>query len=250
MPPYSARWAIFLDIDGTLLEHAAHPEAVRVDSAMLALLAACRDGCGGALALISGRSVAAIDALFAPLELPAAGQHGHERRGADGAWHRSALPVESLARAASQLVRFTAAHEGLVLENKGLTLALHFRQAPALAAIVEGEARRLAAELGPGFELQEGKFVFEIKPGGRDKGSAIDDFLAEPPFASRLPVFLGDDLTDEFGFDLVNRVGGHSVKVGPGPTRARWNLPDAPAVRRWLGEYVAFLKADSTEAAR
>jgi len=238
MPPYSRNWAFFLDVDGTLLEFAEHPQKVRVGADLVALLAELRDTVGGALALISGRSVHDLDTLFAPLQLPAAGQHGSERRGADGRLRTAAAPLESLGRAAAEIVRLTAAHDGLVFENKGMTLALHYRRAPALRALVEAEMRAISGRLGEAFELQTGKFVAEIKPGGHDKGIAIAEFSAEPPFAGRLPVFIGDDLTDESGFDVVNRIGGHSIKVGPGITRARWHLFDAAAVRRWLASYV------------
>jgi trehalose 6-phosphate phosphatase len=98
--------------------------------------------------------------------------------------------------------------------------------------------RAIAASLGDSFELQTGKYVVEIKPGGKNKGDAIAELAAEAPFAGRTPVFVGDDLTDEAGFELINRVGGHSVKVGPGISRARWHLFDAAAVRRWLRSYV------------
>jgi len=237
MPAFGADWALFLDIDGTLLDYAPHPQQVRIEAGLLALLARLHAATGGAIALISGRSVEDIDALFAPLRLPAAGQHGTERRGAGGALSRHAPPLESLGRAAAEIVRLTAAHDGLVFENKGMTLALHYRQAPTLRALVEAEMRAIAAALGGGFELQTGKFVAEIKPSGRDKGSAIAEFLAEAPFAGRRPVFIGDDLTDEPGFEVVNRAGGESVKVGPGISRARWHLPDAAAVSRWLADY-------------
>jgi trehalose 6-phosphate phosphatase len=237
MPPFAADWAFFLDIDGTLLDFAARPHEVKVEAGLLELLDRLRAAAGGALALVSGRSVEDIDKLFAPLVLPAAGQHGTERRGAAGTVRRHAPPVERLGRAAADLVRLTAAHTGLVLENKGMTLALHYRLAPALRALAEREMRAVAAALGDAFELQSGKFVVEVKPSGKDKGSAIAEFAAEPPFAGRRPVFIGDDLTDEPGFDLVNRMGGHSLKVGPGITRARWHLFDAAAVRRWLTSY-------------
>jgi trehalose 6-phosphate phosphatase len=210
---------------------------VRVEDELLELLDRLRTATEGAIALVSGRSVADIDALFAPLTLPVAGQHGTERRGADGAIHRHAPPLENLGRAAASLVRLTAAHSGLVLENKGMTLALHYRLAPGLRSLAEREVRALAAGLGDAFELQTGKFVMELKPSGRDKGSAISDFTGEAPFAGRRPVFIGDDLTDEPGFEVVNRCGGHSVKVGRGITRARWHLLDAAAVRRWLAAY-------------
>ncbi len=237
MPPPAPDWAFFLDVDGTLLEYAAQPQDVRVGRELLALLGQLQAATDGAVALVSGRSVADIDALFAPLTFPVAGQHGTERRGADGKIHRHAPPLEMLGRAAAALVTLTAAHSGLVLENKGMTLALHYRLAPALRSLAEREMRALATRLGEAFELQIGKFVAEIKPSGRDKGSAIAEFTAEAPFAGRRPVFIGDDLTDEPGFDVVNRAGGHSIKVGPGITQARWHLFDAVAVRAWLVSY-------------
>jgi trehalose 6-phosphate phosphatase len=238
MPSFAADWAFFLDVDGTLLEFATRPQEVRVEAELLELLARLRAATGGALALVSGRSVEDIDRLFAPLALPAAGQHGTELRAADGTVRRHAPSIEKLGRAAAGLVSLTAAHAGLVLENKGMTLALHYRLAPALRALAEREMRSIAAGLGDAFELQTGKFVIEIKPSGKDKGSAIAEFAGEAPFAGRRPVFIGDDLTDEPGFDVVNRIGGHSVKVGSGITRARWHLFDAAAVRRWLASYV------------
>jgi trehalose 6-phosphate phosphatase len=236
-PPFAADWALFLDVDGTLLEYAAHPQEVRVGRKLLELLAALRAATHGAIALISGRSVEDVDRLFAPLALPVAGQHGTERRAADGTIRRHAPSLEKLGRAAAGLVRLTAARSGLVLENKGMTLALHYRLAPGLRSLAVREMRAVSADLGDAFELQSGKFVMEIKPSGKDKGSAIAEFAAEPPFAGRRPVFIGDDLTDEPGFEVVNRAGGHSVKVGPGITRARWHLSDAVAVRRWLASY-------------
>ncbi|HEY8067583.1 MAG TPA: trehalose-phosphatase [Burkholderiales bacterium] len=248
MPPFAADWAFFLDIDGTLLEFAARPQEVRVESALLGLLAGLHSATGGALALVSGRSVEDIDQLFAPIAFAAAGQHGTERRAADGTVRRHAPPLQELGRACAQIVRLTAAHSGLVFENKGMALALHYRLAPALRALAEREMRAIAADLGDGFELQGGKFVIEIKPSGKNKGSAIAEFAAEAPFAGRRPVFIGDDLTDEPGFEVVNRLGGHSVKVGPGITRARWHLFDAVAVRRWLTDYAGQFAPSATRA--
>ena len=238
MPSFGRDWAFFLDVDGTLLEFAARPQDVRAVAELVELLRRLHAAAGGAVALVSGRSVEDIDRLFAPLAIPVAGQHGTERRAADGSMHRHRPPLEGLGRAAAQIVRLTAAHAGLVFENKGMALALHYRQAPGLRALAEREMRAISAELGDAFELQNGRFVVEIKPSGRDKGSAIAEFAAEPPFAGRRPVFIGDDLTDESAFDFVNRIGGHSVKVGPGITRARWRLFDAAAVRGWLGAYL------------
>lgn len=238
-PPFDARWAWFLDIDGTLLDHAERPDAVRPGAAELRLLEALRRACGGALALISGRSVADIDAMFAPLALPAAGQHGIERRDAAGAVHRHAAPSRALRRAAASLGEFAARHQGLLFEDKGHNLALHYRMAPQLAAAAQAALGEAAAQLGAGFELLHGKMVVEIKPSGRDKGSAIEEFMGEAPFAGRLPLFIGDDHTDEYGFGVVNRLGGDSVKVGPGASAARYRVADAAAVRAWLAQWAA-----------
>lgn len=239
VPAFSPDWAIFLDMDGTLLEHVERPDAIRSDAALGKLLAELDAVTGGALALISGRPVAVLDALFAPLELAVAGQHGIERRDARRTVHRHKFPLEPLRRAVRQLGEFAAGHAGLLLEDKGHSLALHYRLAPELAGAAREAVTRALATLGPEFEMQSGKLVFEIKPGGRDKGTAIEEFMAEPPFAGRLPVFIGDDATDEYGFEIVNRIGGHSIKVGPGPSSARWRLADAAAVRVWLGAYVS-----------
>ena len=241
VPAFSPDWAIFLDIDGTLLEHVERPDAVRPDPALSKLLIELHEATGGALALISGRPVAELDALFAPLRFPTAGQHGIERRDADRKVHQHTFPVEPLRRAARQLGEFAARHAGLLLEDKGHSLALHFRLAPELAGIAREALANALATLGPEFEMQAGKLVFEIKPGGRDKGTAIEEFMAEVPFAGRLPVFVGDDTSDEYGFANVNRMGGHTIKVGPGPSTARWRVADAAAVRKWLGAFVSYV---------
>ena len=239
LPAFAADWALFLDVDGTLLDHAERPDAVRPGEAEFRLLDALRRACGGALALISGRSVADIDAMFAPLRLPVAGQHGIERRDASGAVHRHAVPSQALRGAAARIGEFAARHQGLLFEDKGYNLALHFRMAPQLAAAAEAAVGEAAAALGAGFELLRGKMVVELKPSGRDKGSAIEEFMREPPFAGRRALFVGDDQTDEYGFGVVNRLGGRSVKVGPGVSVARHRIADAAAVRAWLAHWAA-----------
>lgn len=250
LPAPAPGWAFFLDVDGTLLEHAEHPQAVHVDAELIDLLAQLLEATGGAVALISGRSVEDIGRLFAPLVFPVAGQHGTERRSADGVLHRHAPPLEQLGRAAAELVRLTAQHSGLVLENKGMTLALHYRKAPELAGLAAREMHALVDRLGDEFELQTGKLVYEIKPSGKNKGSAIAEFMAEAPFKARLPVFIGDDLTDELGFQVANKLGGHSIKVGGGVTRARHSLPDQAAVHAWLRGYLERCPPRGARAAR
>ena len=189
-------WALFLDIDGTLLEFAAHPSAVTVDQDLAHLLRGLYHETAGALALISGRTVADADSLFAPLKLCVAGQHGAERRDFAGGLHLHAPPVDGLRRAAERLRYLVSLHPGLVLEEKGMNIALHYRGAPLLQAELVPLLDRLVAELGQDFELQAGKMVLEIKPTGRDKGTAIEEFMQEHPFRGRVPIFIGDDLTD------------------------------------------------------
>jgi len=238
LPPLLPGMAFFLDVDGTLLDYAEQPQAVCVGPALLRLLGDLLAASGGALALISGRSIEDIDRLFAPIMFPMAGQHGTELRLASGALRRHTPSIDKLGRAAADIVHLTAAHEGLVFENKGMTLALHYRMSPKLRDLSARAMRGIAASLGDEFELQEGKFVYEIKPSGKDKGTAIIEFMDEAPFAGRVPVFVGDDQTDEYGFDAVNALDGHSVKVGSGATRARWRLDDASSVLAWLDEFI------------
>lgn len=245
MPPFERSWAFFLDLDGTLVDIAETPEAVDPGEAEIALLQRLQRACEGALALISGRSLKRIDELFAPLVLAAAGQHGAERRDAQGRRHRHRFPVKSLRPAASGIRSFAARHPGLVFEDKGASVALHYRLAPQLAAAAQQAVREAAEPLGEAVEVQGGKMVVELKPAGCDKGAAIESFMREPPFAGRVAVFLGDDVTDEHGFRVVNRLGGHSVKVGAGPSAARWHLENPAAARAWLAAWLEFEKKAS-----
>jgi trehalose 6-phosphate phosphatase len=238
VPAPAPGWAFFLDVDGTLLDIAAQPDAVRVDPRVLPTLTRLIKATDGAVALVSGRSVADVEHLFAPLAIAVAGQHGAEHQPHRGA-RLSRSPL--LDGVAERLREAERRMPGLLLEDKGASLALHYRRRPDLQEYAEDQMQRAAATLGDRFELQPGSFVYEIKPSGHDKGRAIETFMREPPFAGRLPVFLGDDATDEHGFDAVNRMGGHSVKVGPGPTRARWSLPDSGSARRWLDDYARIL---------
>ena len=245
MPELAPETAFFLDVDGTLVDIADRPNEVRIDEDLERLLRELHGTAAGALALISGRSVSDVDRLFASRRFCVAGQHGAERRDASGMVHRHGLPLARLRTAGDALRRFSAAHPGLVLEDKGMNLALHYRLAPHLASSVQGAMQDIVKDLGEEFEVQKGKMVFEIKPSGKDKGTAIAEFMKEKPFRDRMPVFIGDDHTDEYGFRIVNRLGGHSVKVGTGPTTARWRLPDASSVRTWLRRFVERGRLDS-----
>ena len=235
-PALNARCALFLDIDGTLLDLASTPDRVRVDASIRALLPALARQLGGAVALITGRAIADADRLFRGLALPVAGQHGLERRAADGSIHLHEASRRGIERLRRELARFTTRHPGLLLEDKGATLALHYRRAPGLAAHVHRTLRTMlrTTAVSAEWRLQPGKRILEIKPDGRDKGTAILEYMAEPPFAGRSPVFVGDDLTDEYGFVAARHLGGWAVKVGRGATRARFRLRDVAAVRAWL----------------
>jgi trehalose 6-phosphate phosphatase len=228
------RWALFLDLDGTVLDIADSPEGVHVDPALRELVGRLFRRLDGAVALISGRRVGDIDRLFPRLRLPVAGVHGAVRRDARGVLHRHAAELRIAGHMRNRLLEAVNGRAGLILEDKGVSLALHYRRAPRLAGFAHRLVGELVAQARGRFKLQPGKRVVEIKPAGRDKGTAIAEYMREAPFRERLPVFLGDDATDEYGFTVVNRLGGLSVKVGPGPTRARWRLRNVAAVRAWL----------------
>lgn len=228
-------WALFLDVDGTLLEIAQWPEAVHVSERLRLALAHAEARESGALALISGRKIADLDRLFEPSTFAAAGVHGAERRSARGDLTLPAVASEALDRVRVPLMEQMAAKSGIVVEDKGYALAIHYRQALHLEKKVTATVHALAAELRPDFHVQPGKCVLEIKPAGCSKGEAIRAFMGEAPFCGRRPVFVGDDETDESGFEAVNALAGLSVRVGyGGPTTARWRFADVNEVIRWL----------------
>jgi trehalose 6-phosphate phosphatase len=230
--------ALFLDVDGTLLPIASHPDAVQVPVNLLELLNRLSGRLQGALALISGRSIADLDKLFAPLALSCAGVHGLERRGADAVIHREDA-VHLLEPLRSPLADFARRNDGLLVEDKQQSLALHYRNAPSHAAEAEAFLRKLIDTGSPSLELHRGKMVFEVRPGGAHKGTAIAAFMNEAPFAGRKPVFIGDDVTDEDGFETVNRLGGLSIRVGRDEnTSATCSLADEAAVFAWLRSWI------------
>lgn len=237
-----ADWALFLDVDGTLLEIAETPQAVRVSESLKELLSQLSSKLDGALALVSGRSLADLDALFAPLRLCAAGVHGCERRDVQGSLVRTAIDRTQIVAARAALERFIQEHEGLLLEDKGISLAVHFRRAPDLAPLVRAELAQICEQLGSTFAIQAGKCVFELRPSHCTKGQSIAAFMRQPPFAGRVPMFLGDDVTDEDGFAIVNQMGGLSIRVGgPATTLAQQRLPSVSQAIAWLRDVAAGL---------
>ena len=228
--------ALFLDFDGTMVDIAPQPQAVHVPQPLIDDLRDLHALLGGAAAVISGRPIEQIDEFLSPLVLPVAGVHGMERRSAGGdiiLLHTH--PLDHVEEAAYALA---AEHPGLLVEVKRGSVALHYRMAPELEPLCLKAMQDAVAE-SPGVVLLRGKMVVEAKPGGASKGRAIEDFLQEPPFAGRRPVFIGDDVTDEVGFSTVQRLGGLGIKVGDGPTVAWHRLADPAALRRELEAAIA-----------
>lgn len=223
--------ALFLDVDGTLLEFAPQPHLAGLPDGALETIERLSDRLHGALALVSGRSLAQVDRLFAPLRLPAAGLHGQELRDAPSLPRAAPSALGELTREALALAE---RHPGVLVEDKGNTLALHWRNAPRSAGALFEFAQAHVGRL-PGYRLQPGDHVVEILPAEFDKGRALRTLLAQPPFLQRRPVFVGDDLTDEYGFAAANELGGWSVLVGARETsHATHSLPDPRAVHAWL----------------
>ena len=231
MPGLTREDALFLDFDGTLADLAERPDAVVIEPGLVAAIVRLRDHLGGALAIVSGRSIAQIDAFLTPLELPAAGVHGAERRRFDGITlhHEHTISPDII----ESLQAFAALHAGVLVETKPGAVALHYRMAPQLEALCVGAMQR-AATFAPGCAVLLGKKVAELKPATADKGGAIAAFLDEAPFRGRRPVFAGDDMTDEGGFAVVQARGGIAIKVGTGPSIATHSLASPKALRHWI----------------
>lgn len=223
--------ALFLDLDGTLVDLAPTPDAVAVAPGLVQVLQGLQQQLQGRLAIVSGRPLAQIDALLAPLTLPAAGVHGMQRRGADGTLHYAPLPALETVRACADAL--AANHPGVWVEEKYGALAVHFRQAPAAGPLCQAALAGVVRGT-PGLMLMEGKMIVEVKVAGVDKGTAIRDFLVSPPFAGHRPVFAGDDTTDEAGFAQVQDHGGIAIKVGAGSSVARYRTGSPPEVRAAL----------------
>ncbi|MFY0398981.1 MULTISPECIES: trehalose-phosphatase [Brevundimonas] len=224
--------ALFLDLDGVLAPLAPTPDAVGPDVRRTAVLTRLTQVLQGRTAVVSGRTLAEIDRISDGAARAASGVHGLERRRDDGALLRTA-PSPAIGQALQAFHAFAADRPGVLVEDKGLSAGLHFRQAPT-----EGEAAtRLATDLAAatGLTLQSGSMVLELKTPGADKGTAVRAFMQEPPFLGAVPVMVGDDLTDEAGFEAAQALGGFGVLVGaPRSTAARYGLPGVSAVLDWL----------------
>ena len=228
-------WALFLDFDGCIVDIAPTPDAVDVPDCLPSLLVALREALGGAVAIVSGRPIEQIDGFLGTAVPAVAGLHGLERRTADGGIARPPLPQNDLHVVRALLQAFAAARAGVLVEDKTHTLALHYRAAPSLRDDCRNVVDAALESAPQGWQVIEGKFVFEIRPPGPTKGTAIEAFMGETPFLGRMPVFCGDDITDEDGFEVVNARGGLSIRVGGGgTTRAAVRVDTVAELRDWL----------------
>ncbi len=225
--------ALFLDFDGTLADIAPLPDSVTVDHRIPPALNHLRDRLGGALALVSGRPIGFLDQQFEPYRFDAAGLHGSQIRLAEHVAEQVQAP-DAIREATRDLVRFANGNVGIIVEDKRLSVALHWRMAPHLEEEARALVRSLADRIGPGVRLQQGKAVAELVPAGASKGNAITWLMDHAPFAGRVPVFVGDDVTDEDGFKAVNALGGLSIRIGLGETCALRRIATPMALRQIL----------------
>lgn len=231
-PTRLQRPALFLDLDGVLARLEPTPDAVGPDARRTSLLKAVAERFDGRVAIVSGRTIQEIDRIAEAALTSASGVHGLERRGADGALHR-VDPAPAVRQVVAAFEDFARTRPGLIVEDKAVSAGLHYRGAPKEAVAAEALAEQLAGETG--LALQAGHLVVELKTPGTDKGTALKTFMREPPFAGAMPVMLGDDLTDEHGFQAAADLGGFGVLVGaPRATAARYGLADVEAVMVWL----------------
>lgn len=227
-----ARTSLFLDFDGTLVPIALRPDAVIVSSRTRTLLQRLAARMDGRLAVVSGRSVAQIRSLLGGLPLTIAGSHGLELAHVDGRME-AVRPPDTLAAVAEELETLAAQFPGVLVEEKPFGVAIHYREAPEAAEACEALALELEARTS--LTLQPGKMVFELRARGGDKGTVVGALMRQPPMAGTIPLFMGDDLTDEAGFRAALTLGGGGILVGPmRTTEARYRLADVDAALDWL----------------
>ncbi|MBU6507068.1 MAG: trehalose-phosphatase [Alphaproteobacteria bacterium] len=237
-PRLSRSDALFIDFDGTLVEIAATPDRIVVATGLPNLLQRAAAQLGGALAVISGRPLAELARILDGYTGAAAGNHGLERRSASGIIHRP-RPDPALDSIWPAVHQFAAMTPGVTVEDKGLTIAIHYRDRPELADACHRIAEQAVQLSDNRLTMLVGKMVVELRPRMAGKGRATQAFLAEPEFRGRRPVFVGDDQTDEEGFAAVNRLGGFAIHVGDGNSIARYRLDGVAAVIRWLEDGLA-----------
>ena len=229
------RAALFLDFDGTLIEFAETPMGVVVNQQTRQLLASLTAATEGACAIITGRELASLDTLLTPLELPASGIHGLERRDVTGKRCDPGIDTSDELELAREHIRDIAQLDQRVLvEDKRVSLTVHFRRCPELGAEIAAAMSVLSEELSTAWQVEPGQLMYEVRSTAHNKGTAIAAFMQENPFRGRQPVYFGDDKTDEDGFRTVNAMDGITVKVGEHESEAGFRLPDVDAVNACL----------------
>jgi trehalose 6-phosphate phosphatase len=224
--------ALLLDVDGTLLDIAPRPDLVVVPPGLIEDLTRLQERAGGAIAFVSGRKIAVLDALFKPLVLPAVGVHGAEMRVGPRSIERRAEPLPVLLRGK---LAAGANALGLLSEDKEISVTIHFRQAPEKESEAEALVARACEEFSAELvDIARNKMIVEVIRRGVNKGAGIEALMARPPFAGRMPVFVGDDATDERGFAVMPRFGGMAFSVGRAFPGLAGILPDPAAFRAAL----------------
>ncbi len=237
--------AILLDIDGTILDIAPAPQEVWVPPTLRHTLGRLQELTGGALALVSGRKLNDIDVIFAPLQLAAIGGHGAELRPVPGTEPQTRLGSLS-AELKRKLASLTELGPGILVEDKGYSLALHYRLAPNQGPTLRAAVGGICAQMPPGtVDILPGKAVMEVKPAGISKALAVRELMNYPPFADRHPIFIGDDVTDEPVFGVIPNFGGLGFSVGRIVPGADGYFDRPEDVRSWLARIVAD-RGDST----
>jgi trehalose 6-phosphate phosphatase len=239
VPPLAAnlrRCAILLDIDGTILDIAPSPQQVWVPTGLRRTLSRLLELTGGAVALVSGRSINDVDLIFSPLQLPAIGVHGAELRlSGDAELQTRVSPLSKALKRKLAMVAELGA--GILVEDKGYSLALHYRLAPEKGpAVLAAITKVCAGTAEEAVEILPGKLVVEVKPVGINKGDAVCALMQYPPFAGRLPIFIGDDTTDVPVFGIIPRFGGRAYSVGGIVADVDGHFATPEAVRAWLSQ--------------
>ena len=225
--------ALFLDFDGTLVELVDDPNNVALAADRVERLDEMTRRLSGALAVVSGRRIGDLDRFLAPLAFAAAGVHGLERRRKPGGEIEFLMQPEALDPVRDALAPTLEANQRLRLEDKGTALVLHYRTAPDLAEAAKSVMRH-AADGRDDLIVMEGDNIVEVHPAGMDKGKALADFMTTAPFEGRIPVYLGDDTTDEFALKIVTEMEGVAIKVGGKESVAQYRLADVADVHHWL----------------
>lgn len=231
------RYAFIFDFDGTLVDIADTPGGIAVPPDLGADLADLRRLAENALAIVTGRRIADIDDMLSPYCFDVAGVHGTEMRVATQHWSASPVKPEEFRKAVAELIAKFGGRSGIIVEDKGQSVAVHWRLDPGHEPEIRDFIAKASSSLGGSHRIQLGKAVAEIVPRSANKGRAIELLLGHSSYAGKIPLFFGDDLTDESGFEVVNRAGGDTIHVGVGSTAARYKLPNTSILRNRISAW-------------